>query len=307
MFHFSPTIHSSTSLIDLVLLLKICSEITHIVHIAWLINFNLFVPFFEPHVAGVRSLIDFALSSPLERPPHVTFISSISTVGRWPFASPVPEAPLNSPEFSIPQGYSYSKYISEQILQSALAQRPGLRVAVVRCGQLSGTLTTGAWARSEYIPRLMRSADALGMVPAGIAPVRWLPVNVAATILFREVEYAAAQPAPGPIRYYTLDNVASTPWQAVVRALADLHSHESKDQLRARAPLKEVPMGVFLDAVRGDASSAAFEVAEYLEELLVVSPLPPLDTTEARRAAGDLVECEITEGLLRMYVRYACT
>ena len=155
---------------------KLSSELTHIVHNAWLLNFNLFLPSFEPHVAGVRAVVDLALSSPFSQPPLVSFISSIGAVARWPFDRPVPEAPLNSPEFAIPQGYSYSKYVSEQILQSAVAQRPALRAAVMRCGQLSGALATGAWAKSEYIPRLLQSADALGMVPTGLH-VRLLPIS----------------------------------------------------------------------------------------------------------------------------------
>ena len=138
-------------------------------HNAWLLNFNLFLSSFEPHIAGVRAVLDLALASPHGTPPHVTFVSSIGAVARWPFGDrPVPEAMLDAPEFSLPQGYAYSKYAAEQILQRAAALRPTLRIAVVRCGQVAGTLTTGAWARSEYIPRLLRSADALGMVPIDI-------------------------------------------------------------------------------------------------------------------------------------------
>ena len=66
----------------------------------------------------------------------------------------------------------------------------------------------------------LRPGRAIGVVPTGVAPVRWLPVNIAADILFREVAHAAAQPAPGPVRYYTLDNALAVPWRAVVDALA---------------------------------------------------------------------------------------
>ena len=288
-------------------------------HNAWLLNFNLFLPSFEPHIAGVRAVLDLALSSTLAEPPHVAFVSSIGAVGRWPFADrPVPEAALNSPEFCIPQGYSYSKYVSEQILQRAVALRPALRATVVRCGQLSGALTTGAWARSEYIPRLLRSAVEVGMVPTGLKvrppphrifllcahglppllqPVRWLPVDVAADILFREVEHAAAQTHPGPLLYYSLDNALATPWERVAAALK---------AVRADTPLREVPLREFLDAVRKDTGSAAYEVAEHLEDLLAARPVPPLATTRARAAVGALVDCELGEELLRSYVRYAC-
>ena len=129
-------------------------------------------------------------------------------------------------------------------------------------------------------------------------PVRWLPVDVAADILFREVSHAFMQSTPGPLRYYTLDNVLSTPWQRVIDALTTYRSDR---------PLKEVPMDVFLDEVRKHPDSPAFEVVEYLEDLLVTSPIPPLDVTQARKASGDLVECEIRPDLALTYVRYACS
>ncbi|TBU46726.1 male sterility protein-domain-containing protein [Dichomitus squalens] len=274
-------------------------EVTHIVHNAWLLNFNLLLHHFEPHVAGTRSIIELALSSSYQCPPHITFISSIGATARWPFRKrPIPEAALNSPEFCIPQGYSYAKYVSEQVIQSAVAHRPCLRAAIIRCSQLSGSLATGAWQKSEYVPRLLRSVDALGMVPTGLAPVRWLPVDVAADMLFREIEHATSQPAPGPLRYYTLDTTQYTPWQRVVDSLV---------ALKPERRLKRVPMAKFLDEVRKDTENPAFEVAEHLEDLLVAHPIPMLSVTQARRAAGNLVDCEISEQLLRSYVRYACS
>ncbi|PIL30035.1 transporter [Ganoderma sinense ZZ0214-1] len=278
---------------------KLTQELTHIVHIAWLLNFDLPLSHFEPHVAGVRAVLELALSSLYSRPPYITFVSSIGTTARWPFPErPVPKVALNSPEFCIPQGYSYAKYVSEQVIQHAVAQRPTLCAAVIRCGQLSGALATGAWQRSEYIPRLLRSAHKLGMVPTDATDVRWLPVDVAADILLREIEHAALHPAPGPVRYYTLDTTQFTPWQRVVDALA------------AFAPdreWKKVTMSAFLAEVRKDPTSPAFAVAEYLEDLLVSRPIPMLSVTQARRAAGSLVDCEIYEETLISYVRYACS
>ncbi|KAM5536364.1 hypothetical protein V8D89_009962 [Ganoderma adspersum] len=278
---------------------KLTQEVTHIVHVAWLLNFNPLLPHFEPHVAGVRSVLELALASSLECPPHVTFVSSIGTTARWPFPErAVPEVALNSPAFCIPQGYSYAKYVAEQVIQHAVAQRPSLRAAIIRCGQLSGALTTGAWQKGEYVPRLLRSAHALRMVPTDVADVRWLPINVAADILLWEIGHAAAHPAPGPVRYYTLDTSRDTPWRRVVDSLAAFEPGRE---------LKKVPMSTFLAEVRKDATGPAFAVAEYLDGLLVSHPVPKLSVTEARRAAGDLVDCGIGEEVLSRYVRYACS
>ncbi len=70
-------------------------SVTHIVHngtigtsivwlivlstqIAWRINLNLSLASFEDGISGVRALVDFAITSPLARPPHLLFVSSIS-------------------------------------------------------------------------------------------------------------------------------------------------------------------------------------------------------------------------------------
>ena len=46
--------------------------------IAWKINLNLSLVSFDDSIRGVRALVDFAITSPLARPPHFVFVSSIS-------------------------------------------------------------------------------------------------------------------------------------------------------------------------------------------------------------------------------------
>ena len=79
-------------------------SITHIIHngrsgacvlrvamlsivIAWKINLNLSLTSFEDGISGVRALVDFAITSPLMRPPHLLFVSSISVFISAYFAS----------------------------------------------------------------------------------------------------------------------------------------------------------------------------------------------------------------------------
>jgi thioester reductase-like protein len=89
-------------------------------------------------------------------------------VAHWPGPGPAPEAALASPRHCFPQGYSHAKYAAEQIVAHAVARRPSLRAAIVRCGQIAGALRTGAWPRSEYVPRLILSSQELGIVPDGL-------------------------------------------------------------------------------------------------------------------------------------------
>lgn len=150
------------------------SEVTHIVHIAWLLNFKLILPSFKPHLSGVRHLLHLTLSSKRMTPPHFTFISSVAAVGQCASSDPVPEASISSPEVCLDQGYAMSKYCGEKIIELAAKERPELRASIVRTGQISGAEGNGAWARSEYMPTLMKTSVQIGLVPDQL-PVR-IPV-----------------------------------------------------------------------------------------------------------------------------------
>jgi hypothetical protein len=47
---------------------------------AWRVDFNLALTSFESSLAAVRSLVDFALSSHLAKPPRIVFTSSVSVL-----------------------------------------------------------------------------------------------------------------------------------------------------------------------------------------------------------------------------------
>lgn len=55
-------------------------SITHIIHNAYTVNFNIPLASFESNVASLRNLVDLALSSPLATAPRILFTSSIATV-----------------------------------------------------------------------------------------------------------------------------------------------------------------------------------------------------------------------------------
>ena len=119
---------------------------------------NLSLPSFEGQIAGLRHLIDLSLSSKRSKPPRVTFLSSIAVVGRWTLACAPQEVLLSSADFVLPYGYAYGKYIGEKVIESAVTNRPELDATIVRSGQISGSLGTGAWS-------LLRVSAKLGVVP----------------------------------------------------------------------------------------------------------------------------------------------
>jgi len=117
-------------------LAQIRTHITHIIHSAWQLNFNLRLEGFERvHVAGVRHLINLALSSPRARCPRFVFASTISTVAfhKGPGGA-LEEA--NEDASLAALGYGLSKLVAERVGEAA-SRKAGLNAAVVRIGQIS--------------------------------------------------------------------------------------------------------------------------------------------------------------------------
>lgn len=62
---------------------ELINSVDIIIHAAWKVDFNHSLSSFEPvHIRGIRNLIGWNIHSP--RRPHIVFISSTSSVSRWP-------------------------------------------------------------------------------------------------------------------------------------------------------------------------------------------------------------------------------
>lgn len=119
-------------------------------------NFNLALPSFRPHIAGVLNLTKFSASATFS--PPITFISSIGTVTNYPslYDEPrIPEVPFHDPKIAAEAGYSESKWIAERLLQEA--GKRGVGSNILRVGQIAGpvengTKERGEWNRNEWFP-----------------------------------------------------------------------------------------------------------------------------------------------------------
>lgn len=375
-------------------------------HIAWLLNFKLIFSSYKPHLLGLRHLIDLALYSPLATPPHFTFLSSISAVGLYhdlqaapdttssikTMSTPdfdtkhgvpvheaevVPELPIHDPHVSLPQGYAQAKYCAERIIEEVVKQRPELKATVVRSGQISGAEETGWWARSEYMPTLMRLSVKMGMVPEDLPvcvgaffciltmrkteklltsfpiirrygqDVLWLPVNIAARILYAQINHHHRS-APTSVyhelstkglAFYHLGNAQPRPWKVVSDAILDFASSkripdDATATLHTTVPPRLVPMKEWLEAatrlsnahredlaitltaspgttpstMNDKESSQASHLLEFYEMYVGDGGvfMPRLDVRRTREAAGELVDFEVGEALVRRYVERAC-
>ena len=119
----------------------------------WQVDFNLNLESFEPHIAGIRDLINLSSLSP--KSPPILFTSSISTLGNWAVKHPNDKVPeLGFHDFSIPSamGYGESKYVAEQLLEKA-GRTYGVSSAICRIGQLAGPVVKGGiWNKQEWLP-----------------------------------------------------------------------------------------------------------------------------------------------------------
>jgi thioester reductase-like protein len=67
------------------------------------------------------------------------------------------------PDVSIGAGYTESKWVGERILLAASAVTT-LRPVIVRIGQVTGG-RDGYWKVTEWVPAMIRSSIALGLLP----------------------------------------------------------------------------------------------------------------------------------------------
>ncbi|KAF8890513.1 hypothetical protein CPB84DRAFT_1849102 [Gymnopilus junonius] len=191
------------------------SSVTHIIHNAWPVDFNLALASFEKSVRGVRNLIDFSLTSPRSSPPTLVFTSSVGVFQNTAsISSPsLPESAI-SPEVAVGTGYTESKWVSEEILLQASKKTP-LRSVIIRVGQLCGGLN-GAWNTSEWFPSLVQSAAACECFPGDERLVDWIPLQLAAkaTIDFTKYE------GPGSSAIVHLVHPRPTSWSLLSKIIA---------------------------------------------------------------------------------------
>ncbi|KAI0795720.1 acetyl-CoA synthetase-like protein [Abortiporus biennis] len=185
------------------------TSVTHIIHNAWIVDFNLNLPSFESAIQGVRNLVDFALSSPYK--PHIVFTGSIGVFRNPATPGHAKEEYILDPKVPAGSGYGESKWVSERILAIA-SERTGLKTTTVRIGQLSGD-KNGHWNEKEWFPSIVKSGvftQCLPDVPGGL--VTWIPLYEAGKVLI-EMRHSDE-----PILH--LVNGHPVPWHTIMETLA---------------------------------------------------------------------------------------
>ena len=261
--------------------------VSHILHNAWSVNFNLSLQSFQPHIHGVRNFIDFSTNSAHNA--SIFFISTIGTAMEWStiHEGNMPEAIID--DWSLPQqiGYAESKYVSERLLDEA-SRVSGVPIAICRVGQVAGpTSGKGSWREGEWFPSLIRSSFELGVLPKDLGPmemVDWVPVDILAKSLIELFVQRPLDTSQPTSQVYHLVNPTQTTYNAL---LPSILSHFPD-------PPKLVSLSEWLSAVEGEQDlqkNPAGKLVDFYKGMLEVgapgTKMVVLDTarTKARSEA----------------------
>ncbi|KAF7355647.1 Acetyl-CoA synthetase-like protein [Mycena sanguinolenta] len=154
--------------------------VTHIIHTAWPVDFNLALRSFEDNVKGLRNLVDFSLESPFNAPPTVIYTSSIGIFQNVSEGAILPEKPIEA-KVAAGSGYTESKWVAEQLL-AKVEERTPLKPISARVGQLCGGVN-GAWNTTEWFPALVQASQVVRRFPESAKNVSWIPADVAAAAI----------------------------------------------------------------------------------------------------------------------------
>jgi carbohydrate kinase (thermoresistant glucokinase family) len=157
----------------------ISSSITHLIHLAWSVNFNKALESFEADcIAGAKNLMNLCLSAKRPEPASFNFCSSVSATAATP-GSVVPEALPESFSYAQNMGYAQSKLVTEHLCDRA-SRQTGLKTRVLRVGQIVGDTQHGVWNATEAIPLMLQTAKTIGALPQLDENPYWLPVDIVA-------------------------------------------------------------------------------------------------------------------------------
>ncbi|PQE05301.1 NRPS-like enzyme protein [Rutstroemia sp. NJR-2017a BVV2] len=225
------------------------TEVSLIIHLAWSVNFIIGLQSFEPHLAGLRNLLNLSLSVYRSEPARIYYASSISTAENTPAPAVIPDAPIEDFNNALNMGYAQSKLVGEHMVLNAA--RGGARAYALRIGQIVGDRENGVWNEAEFIPSMIRSALTMKALPILHENCSWIPVDTLATAILEVDQTVKAGPRPNAIDMvnppviYNMVNPDVFSWAEL------LHELDA-----AGLDFKAMPFGDWLQRLRESAASA---------------------------------------------------
>ncbi|KAH8088908.1 putative aminoadipate reductase [Cristinia sonorae] len=286
-------------------------SVTHIIHNAWRVDFNISLGSFESHIRGTRYLLNFA--STCKHDVRFLFSSSISSVARWDATKgAVPEEVSLDPGSAGTNGYGQSKYVVERILNNATQK--GYATTALRIGQIAGSATTGAWNTSDWVPIIVKSSSKIGALPDLPGDVAWLPMETVCNTILDVVT------ASHPERLPSLINIVHPrpiSWRSIMQDVSHaLGAGEKSLPLIAFDEwLAKVEGAASNDTKEGFESVPAFKILPFLRQ---ISPsrgqsvtstgarsVLMYDSTKAQTVSASLRDAKpLTEEEVGLWVKY---
>ena len=268
--------------------------VTHILHNAWSVNFNLSLQSFQPHIQGVRNFINFSTSSAHNA--SIFFISTIGTAMEWPAAHDGNMLEDIVDDWSLPQqmGYAESKYISERLLDEA-SRVSGVPTTICRVGQVAGpTSGKGLWREGEWFPSLIRSSFNLGIIPLDLGPmetVDWVPIDLLAKSLAELFVQRPRDNSQPTCQVYHLVNPKKTTYGALLARIVShmpgkpklLYIREWVAAIEREQDLQKNPAGKLLDFYKG-----MVEVGEKGKKMVVLDTARTEERSEVLRGMEEV-------------------
>ncbi|KAG7091792.1 putative NRPS-like protein biosynthetic cluster [Marasmius oreades] len=179
--------------------------VTHIIDVAWRVDFNLNVISFRTNLKSMRNLVDIAI----RQGAHYTFASTLSVCRNS--SEPSAHEKLMPPEASLGNGYSESKWVAEHVIARATSST-GLRASIIRVGQLSGGVN-GSWMTKEWLPSLIHASALMKCIPDDDRVVSWIPLHVAGKAVVDLLDSNAPPPSDsGNLAIFHLVHPKPVPW-----------------------------------------------------------------------------------------------
>ncbi|KAK7416594.1 hypothetical protein QQX98_005065 [Neonectria punicea] len=230
---------------------------THVIHTQRQVDFNLAVGSFEPHIRGVRNLVDFAAEASAR--PRIFFTSSVSVGTNFPSARGlVSEEPIRDLAIAGP-GYGESKLIAETVLLEA-AENTGVHVTICRVGQIAGPVRQGheggEWNRKEWFPSIIDASVYLSKVPQTLGKnecIDWIPVDHLSTVILELAEISSINKATDETpRIFHAVNPKRVKWSEAL-----LHTVRKRIQAQSnKRAIEVVPLENWIEALKAAAQAA---------------------------------------------------
>lgn len=192
-------------------------SVTHVMHNAWPVDFNMSLQSFTACLDGVLGLISFAHRS--QSRVTLQFVSSIAAVAGSPGRCSIAEDAVTQTQAPASMGYGQSKYLAERMLTYA-SRVLGVQTIVARVGQVSGDASRKCgWNRREWFPSLVVSSLYIRALPRSLGcaengkEVAWIPVDAAARIL---QELSLSPLLPGENVTYHVVHPRPTAWSELL-------------------------------------------------------------------------------------------